>query len=166
MSSVENTIPMRLRRAYLTMHRAAQAHFAQFGVTVDQYVLLAVLAEEEGVTQSDIGERMASDGNTIAAMLRLLEENGLIRRKQCEQDGRARRVYLTATGRRLEKRLARTAQTMHDRIDATMTATERKALFSILDRVAEIMSPQVSMGARPRSCRNGCGAGGNRVSRI
>ena len=144
MSSVEDTVPMRLRRAYLTMHRAAQARFAQFGVTADQYVLLAVLAEEEGMTQSEIGERMASDGNTIAAMLRLLEEKGLIRRRQCEQDGRARRVHLTAAGRRLEKRLVRTAQTMHDQIDAAMTATERGTLFSILDRIAEVMSPRAS----------------------
>ena len=144
MSGVEDTIPMRLRRAYLTMHRAAQAHFAPFGVTVDQYVLLAVLAEKDGVTQSEIGERMASDGNTIAAMLRLLEEKGLIRRKQCERDGRARRVYLTAAGRQLEKKLRHRAQQMHEKIDSAITAAERKSMFSILDRLVEVMSPQAA----------------------
>lgn len=80
------TIPMRLRRAYLTVHRAAQAHFAQFDVTADQYVLLSRLGDEEGITQKELSARMFSDGNTITAMVRLLERKDLIRRERCIAD--------------------------------------------------------------------------------
>ena len=76
--------------------------FAQFGVTADQYVLLSVLEDKNGITQTEIGDRMASDANTIGAMLKLLEEKKLIRREKCEADGRARRVHLTAAGHRLQ----------------------------------------------------------------
>ena len=88
--SFHESVPMRLRRAYLTVHRAAQAHFAQFGVTADQYVLLSLLAEQDGITQKELAERMCSDGNTITAMVRLLETKKLVRRRRCDADGRAR----------------------------------------------------------------------------
>ena len=112
--TIEDTIPMRLRRAYLTMHRAAQAHFSELGVTVDQYVLLSVLADKGGGTQAEVCEQMSSDANTIAAMLKLLEGKKLIRRERCELDGRARRVHLTATGRRLQMKLVQSSQTLRD----------------------------------------------------
>lgn len=136
----EETIPMRLRRAYLTMHRAAQAHFTLLGVTADQYVLLTVLADEDGVTQSEIGERMSSDANTIGAMLRLLEGKKLIRREKCDDDGRARRVYLTAAGRRLQKELIESSRELHERIESSISAAERKLMFSILDRLTSTIS--------------------------
>jgi hypothetical protein len=39
-----------LRGAYLTMHRRADAYFARYGVTADQFVLLNLLARESAVT--------------------------------------------------------------------------------------------------------------------
>ncbi len=137
--SIEDTIPMRLRRAYLTMHRAAQSHFSEFGVTVDQYVLLSVLKDDDGVTQTEVCKQMASDANTIAAMLKLLECKKLIRRQKCELDGRARRVYLTGAGRRLQNKLVRSSQPLRESIDDMIAAAERKSLFSTLDRVTDAM---------------------------
>lgn len=138
--NLEESIPMRLRRAYLTMHRAAQSHFAQFGVTVDQYVLLSVLADNDGITQTEIGDRMASDANTIGAMLKLLEEKKLIRREKCEADGRARRVHLTAAGRRLQRKLIESSQEIHDAIENSISAAERKSMFSILERLSNAIT--------------------------
>ena len=40
-------IAMHLRSAYLTLHRRAQNHFSEFGVTADQYVILTLLAQKD-----------------------------------------------------------------------------------------------------------------------
>jgi len=88
------SIPMRLRRAYLTVHRTAQAHFARFGMTADQYVLLSLLADKDGITQKELSSRMCSDGNTITAMLCLLERKGLIQRERCSADGKDKRPLI------------------------------------------------------------------------
>ncbi len=122
------------------MHRAAQSHFAQFDITADQFVLLSLLSEEDGVTQSELGDRMASDGNTVTAMLKLLENREYVRRVRCKTDGRARRVHLTAAGRRLATKLNRSSEALRSSIENAVTRTERKAFHKSLDRIVDIVT--------------------------
>lgn len=134
------SIPMRLRHTYLTIHRRAQNHFAQFGVTADQYVLLSLLADEDGITQKEISARMCSDGNTITAMIRLLEGKGLIQREHCTIDRRARRVHLTKAGSLLQERLIASARSMHERMNDVVAGYDPKMFFDCLDQLAEVMA--------------------------
>lgn len=103
---------MWLRKAYLAFHRRANSRMLPHGITADQFVLLSVLAREEGITQVTIVDRTASDANTVAAILRLLERRGFVRRESHAQDRRARCVFLTASGRRVQRRAARESQSL------------------------------------------------------
>jgi DNA-binding MarR family transcriptional regulator len=89
-----------LRAAYLMLHRRSDAAFAPYGVTADQFVLLARLSEVGALTQKELAIRMPSDPSTVRAMLVLLEQRGLVRRDFHPTDGRARTASLTAAGRR------------------------------------------------------------------
>jgi DNA-binding MarR family transcriptional regulator len=101
---------MLLRKAYLSFHRRANAWMLDHGVTADQFVLLTVLAREPGVTQITIVERTGSDPNTVAAVLRRLEQRRLVRREAHARDRRARCVFLTAEGERVQQRAAKDAE--------------------------------------------------------
>jgi len=98
-------VAMGLRMAYWSMHRYTDACLARRGVTANQFVLLALLVEEDGITQQELVRRVYSDPNTIRAMLVLLEKRGLVARDPHPADSRARRVTLTAKGRRTHKQL-------------------------------------------------------------
>ena len=98
-------IAMALRAAYLALHRQTNDCFAKDGVTADQFVLLAALAEADAVTQQELVRRVGSDPNTVRAMLLLLEGRGLVARERHPADGRARCVTLTAKGRRVFEKL-------------------------------------------------------------
>lgn len=74
-------------------------------MTADQFVLLSLLADEDGVTQSALTLRASSDPNTVRAMLVLMEGMGLVARKPHDTDRRARRVVLTDKGRRTYNKL-------------------------------------------------------------
>jgi DNA-binding MarR family transcriptional regulator len=65
-------LPRLLRAAPFAMHRASDAHFSSFGVTADQFVLLACLAQQDAITQHELARRASSDPSTIRAMLVLL----------------------------------------------------------------------------------------------
>ncbi len=41
----KDELPMALRAAYLAMHRCCDLQFAKYGITADQFVLLATLAQ-------------------------------------------------------------------------------------------------------------------------
>src|SRR5580704_13948880 len=103
-------LPRLLRAAYFGMHRVSDALFSKYGVTADQFVLLACLAEQDAITQQELAHRASSDPSTIRAMLVLLEGRGLVTRARHPADSRARMVTLAAKGRRLFQRLWKTSE--------------------------------------------------------
>jgi len=144
-------VAMALRAAYLALHRQADAHFTSRGVTADQFVLLAALAEGgEAVTQQDLARRASSDPNTVGAMLLLLEGRGLVARRRHPTDGRARIVALTAKGQRTYGRLLASSEPLRARLLAPFRPDEVTALLGLLGRVAEAMARPVSGRARTR----------------
>jgi len=142
-------LPLALRAAYLAMHRQTDACLAKYGCTADQFVLLGLLASDDGVTQQELGRRASSDPNTIRAMLVLLEKRGLITRGGHPTDGRARSVTLTGSGRRLHRRLWAESEPLRERLSALFQPGEAMALVDLLLRVAEAMS-RPERSERPR----------------
>lgn len=129
---------MLLRAAYVSFRRAIQAHCSAWGVTSDQLVLLTVLSEEDGITQKELGARSYTDSSSLTEMVRLLEKTGLIRRRACGQDGRARRVYLTAKGRQTQARVFLSHLELIRRLEPA-GPEEARAVPAYLARVAAEM---------------------------
>ena len=92
-------IAIALRAAYLALHRRSEARFARYGLTADQFVLLATLARGDALTQRELARRMPSDPSTVRAMLVLLEGRRLVQRDTHPTDSRARMVSLTPAGK-------------------------------------------------------------------
>jgi DNA-binding MarR family transcriptional regulator len=129
-----------LRSAYLALHRHTNACFAKDGVTADQFVLLAVLAEADAVTQQELVRRVGSDPSTMRAMLLLLEGRGLVAREPHPADGRARCVTLTGKGRQIFEKLWKKSEPLRARLLAAFRPNEVTALVELLHRVAEVMA--------------------------
>jgi DNA-binding MarR family transcriptional regulator len=133
-------LPQLLRAAYFGMHRVSDAHFMKHGVTADQFVLLACLAEQDGITQQDLARRASSDPSTIRAMLILLEGRGLVNRKRHPGDSRARVVTLAARGRRLFERLWATSEPIRVQMLSGFSADEARLVIVYLRRLIDNMS--------------------------
>jgi DNA-binding MarR family transcriptional regulator len=131
---------MLLRKAYLLFHRRANGWLLKHGLTADQFVILAVVAGEPGIMQITIGERTASDPNSITVALRLLEKRGLIRRQVHARDGRARCVFLTAEGRRILRRAESKAEPLLGALLNCMADNDRPRVEAFLERVQEVFA--------------------------
>ena len=141
-------IPRALRAAYLALHRQTDDCLAKDGVTADQFVLLAALAEADAATQQELVRRVGSDPNTVRAMLVLLEGRGLVGRERCPADGRARSVTLTRKGRQVFRKLWTKSDPLRARLLAAFRPDEAAALVEFLRRVADAMTPPASNGSR------------------
>ena len=130
-------LPRLLRAAYFGMHRVSDAHFSRSGVTADQFVLLACLAEQDGITQQELARRASSDPSTIRAMLVLLEGRGLVTRDRRPDDSRARVVTLTAKGRRLFERLWKSSEPIRVQMLSGFSADEARLLVGCLRRLID-----------------------------
>ncbi len=144
-------IAMGLRAAYWSMHRQTNAHLAQRGATADQFVLLSLLVEQDGITQQELVRRASSDPNTIRAMLLLLEKRGVVARGQHPTDGRARRVTLTRKGRQTYDKLLAQIKPLQKRLLALFRAAEAETLVVFLGRISEAMAKLERRRGRPRS---------------
>ena len=131
---------MLLRKAYLSFHRRANSWMLDQGVTADQFVLLTVVAREPGITQVSIVERTSSDPNTVAAILRRLEQRRLVRREAHGRDRRARCVFLTAEGLRVQRRTAKDAEPILAALLDCMADCDRTQIERFLQCVHRVFS--------------------------
>ena len=141
MKSFTESLTMRLRAAYLHLHRSANRHFVQLGATADQYALMTALAQEEGVSQQDLAELLASDKRTIGKMVDLLEEKGWMERRAHPSDRRAWSVYLTREGRRRQKALYDSADFLRRRLEESVPPELLQPVLKCLENMAERLDP-------------------------
>jgi len=135
-------IAMGLRAAYARMHRQSNMAVAGRGVTIDQFVLLALLAEQDGITQQELVRRASSDANTVRAMLVLLEDRELIAREPHPTDRRAHRVTVTHKGRQMLDQLWTDSEPVRQRMVSALTPTEADLLVDFLTRISEAMAQE------------------------
>jgi DNA-binding MarR family transcriptional regulator len=131
---------MALRCAYLVMHRLADASLARYGVTANQFVLLAALAKGDALTQKELARLICSDASTVRAMLVLLEGRGLVSRDPHPSDARARSVALTPSGRRAFRKMYEGSEEFRARLLAALGPDEADILCAILRRLTQGLS--------------------------
>ena len=134
-------LAMGLRAAYLSMHRQTNACLNRHGATAEQFVVLALLAEEDGITQRELCARASSDPNTIRAILVLLQQRNWIERMPHPTDGRAHSVILTRQGGRIHNTLSKELKPLQDLIVGVFSAREARSLLGSLNRLADSMPP-------------------------
>lgn len=72
------------------------------GLTYPQYLVMLVLWGGDGITVSQIGERVALDSGTLTPLLKRLEASNLVRRLRDSADERRVLLQLTPAGRALK----------------------------------------------------------------
>lgn len=107
---------------------------------------LKLLSEQDGLTNSEIVELLDIRPSSVSAMVKRLEESGIVERRPLASDGRKSAVYLTEKG----KKLLDSASQNHDEISElffdSLTSEEqaqlRDLLSKLLDGMAEFQMPE------------------------
>ena len=135
-------LPMALRAAYLALHRRSDARFLEYGVTADQFVLLATLARGDALTQRELARRMPSDPSTVRAMLVLLEKRGLVSSDAHPSDSRARTAALTAAGKRKFRQVFKAGESIRQQMLESLQPRDGEVLTRLLNQVAESLNSE------------------------
>ncbi|ELR7283052.1 MarR family transcriptional regulator [Escherichia coli] len=89
--------------ANLAFGKAYQPYLAELGLTYSQWITLLALAEEDGLTVNQLGEKLFLASSTLTPMLKILEKKGLVIRRRSMEDERKVHIFLTDEGRKLHK---------------------------------------------------------------
>jgi len=131
-------IPYRLSvTSNLVSETIASAYQALFGLSIPEWRLIAVIAEDEGASQQQVGRRTRMDKVTVSRATIGLVDRGLVERRPHASDRRSQSLYLSATGRELYAQIAPKALELERRIFASFDPKEVTAFRDMLERVQE-----------------------------
>ena len=104
--TVDGQLCFALYSANLAMGKLYRQLLAKLDLTYPQYLVMLVLWEGDGITVSELGERLFLDSATLTPLLKRLQAAGLVARTRSTQDERQVIVTLTEQGRALRERAA------------------------------------------------------------
>ena len=87
----------------LAMTRIYKPLLAPLGLTYPQYLVMLVLWEVDGLSVSQLGQRLSLDSGTLTPLLKRLEALGHIKRRRASDDERRVDIFLTPQGRQLRE---------------------------------------------------------------
>lgn len=105
------------------------------GLYRGQPPVLFALWDQEGLTHTELAERLHNTPSTISKMLRRMERAGFVVRKPDAEDQRVSRVYLTEAGRAIESEVLNAFRISEAETFAGLTPEDRTVLRRILEQL-------------------------------
>lgn len=134
-------LPYRLSVLSNTISRAiADLYQREFGLSIWQWRVMAVLGEAPGLTAREVAERTAMDKVAVSRAVAGLEQAGHVMRESDERDGRAARLSLSPTGEEIYRRIAPLALEEERKLLEPLDEREREALERLMDKLARAAS--------------------------
>ena len=103
---LDNQLCFALYSASLAMTRLYQPLLSALGMTYPQYLAMLVLWEQDGLSVSELGERLLLDSGTLTPLLKRMETSGLVTRQRDAHDERRVNIRLSPAGREMKARAA------------------------------------------------------------
>ena len=120
----------------------ARAYEALFGLTIPEWRVIAVVAENDGITQQGICTATRMDKVTVSRATIALVDRGLVARAPNNADRRSRLLALTRAGQSLYAGVAPKALEFEHRIFATFPPEEVDRFMDML-RAIEMRALEV-----------------------
>jgi DNA-binding MarR family transcriptional regulator len=113
---LEELVGYNLRRAHGVQQQRFRSVFGPFSIRPVQLSMLALVHQNPGIKQSELGRQLSVKRANIVTLLSELEERRLLRRRPAEGDRRSYVIELTPAGARLTVKLLK----MHERLEEDM----------------------------------------------
>lgn len=115
----------------------ARAMLDEIGLYRGQQFVLCALWDEEGLTHSELADRLHVHPATVTNALKRMERAGFLERRPDPEDQRVSRVYLTDAGSEIRGDVERMWADLEAQTFQGFSAEERKTLERLLERVHE-----------------------------
>ena len=124
------------------VHRVAQCagdifqtQMAHGDLTPRQVAVLTTVAQNEGLSQTDLVESTGIDRSTLADIVRRLKKKGILERRRTKEDGRTYAVTLTDEGRRVLRTIEPLAKRVDEAILADLPPKDRADFITALQSI-------------------------------
>ena len=135
------------------LHRVEQLASERFAqlvgdtITLRQFIILAAIAEQPGLSQTDLGRITGSGRSTFADTMAKMETRGWIVRTASTSDGRAYSVLLGHAGGSLLSATAQHARAADAAILDLLPKTKARTFLSVLTKVTKLADEAAARAA-------------------
>jgi DNA-binding MarR family transcriptional regulator len=133
---LDSLIGYHLRRAQVAVFLDFARTMADLDVTPGQFGVLALIAANQGLSQSALGTVLGLDRSTVVGVIDRLERRGLVVRAPAPGDRRSYALELSAKGEALRREAARRVRVHERRVAHDLAPAEREMLMAFLRRIA------------------------------
>ncbi len=106
-------------------------------ISVAYFAVLQALWENDGLSISDLGEKVQLEKSTMTSLIDRMEAAGLLRRDDHPTDRRAYKICLTPRGRELEENLDQVVTETYDRLTQGISSRDLQNAIEVCRRLME-----------------------------
>ncbi len=115
-------------------------------VTVMHGWILGFLYENDDrdIFQKDIETEFSIARSTVTSIVKLMEKKGYIRRESVEQDGRLKKLVLTAKGRKIHEQHIGCIDVLEARCKRNITPEEMEAFLAVAGKLKQNLEENIA----------------------
>ncbi len=130
-----DTIGFFISRTQSKLQKLFLQKLKPYGVTPEQWVLFARLSEKEGISPTDLSKTSLRDKPYTTRLIDKLEDKGLIRREESQNDKRSSLIFLTEKGGEIRKEILPIIAELNQWVMATISEEEVRQLKFLLNKL-------------------------------
>ena len=119
-----------------------------FGMTRAQWVILARLERQPGITQNEMAAICEVEPITVGRLVDRLEARGMLERRADPSDRRIRRLHLLPASKPILEEIARYREILHDELTGGLDAAAHEALIDALLHIKNKLTIEATGGGQ------------------
>ena len=135
-TDLDNSLDFMLARVVNKLRCQIGRQLKHMDLTSEQWVVLARLREQDGLTQNELAKRILKDQANTTRILDKVERKGMVRRVDALNDRRTYLIYLTDEGRHAIEVCNPLVQQVKEKITEVLTEDDTTALRRMLDVIS------------------------------
>ena len=132
---LDESVPYLMIRVGGMMSRQLELDLRPLKVSFQHWRILAVLAEINGSSITDLSEYAVVPHSSLSRLLSRMEADGYVRRQTDDQDARTVRLYTTPLGEDMYRRILPMVVAIRERAMAGMSAEQKINLLELMNHM-------------------------------
>jgi MarR family transcriptional regulator, 2-MHQ and catechol-resistance regulon repressor len=124
-----------LARAHVAVEAHLHANVGAHGLTLTEFAILEVLYHKGPLLLGEVQKRILVSSGGVTYLVDRLEEKGLVERRACTEDRRARYAALTPAGEALIARIFPPHAELIQEVMSTLSLDEQRRAVDLLRRL-------------------------------
>lgn len=125
--------------------RIAALYDREFGLSIWQWRVMAVIGDTPGISATEIGQRTQMDKVAVSRAIAGLIEMGYLERRQSQEDARRSYLDLTPAGHDIYDLIVPLALSEEAKLVSALNAEELAELTRLMTKLAKAASPDLDL---------------------